>query len=620
MKLPFLAVFLGIFLGASLFSQNHVSVHLDNQIYYILEQAEVRGLCSPLSGSRPYTRNVITKAINEILNADNAGTLRAAEREILEQYLARFAKPKAGLDWRRGGWYDENPIGESDILFSVNAGVSADIEGSAGIYPAFNEHYLGTEIWAHAYLNGDIGRYISYGFIFEGGLIQAPRKLLGEGNTYYVGFEDSADGEFVNQTTTVYSSPMSHFPYSYKKRWDGSVYFFDDLSMYRYWPETVGGAYNLPVELTGSFLDDRFIMRLGRISHEWGTAPLGSSLAFNKMARPFASIEAEFNPVSWFGISSLFGALEYYNVNGIYDSPKSFQNFFSITMLQFKYKEYLFLDFIDAAIWPKRFEIGYMAPIINNFFYQNNVGKFDNMAITMTLKAQYPGLGSIWGSVFVDEMNINSKMFELDRTMIAIQAGLNMPLPFLAFSSVKFTYTKINPYTYTHHRNILPWYGDMPMEKNYASNGVCLGYYLPPNSDEFLINFRTAPVKNIFTNFQYQMIRHGASYGPNEVHGSSLVSELDPGGRSTKDILRRYFLRDGAYQWMHIFKLGAEWNLAKVPVTFFGETGTVISYFTNIKEPAKVTGEPHPYSIIDTPDYPKSTGFIVTLGVRIFTR
>jgi len=621
LKLFFAYILAGVVSLTPVFSQAHTAVNLDSQVYYVLEQAEMRGLCSPLSGVRPYTRSVVLAAINEILNSDNSKKLNGTERGILEQYLDGFAKPKTGLDWQRGAWYKESYLGKNDILLSANIGVGANLEGSAGFYPSFNEIYSGTEIWLQAYLNGDIGRHVSYGFSAEGGLMKAPRKYLGTGNTYYSTFVDDPDGEYVNQKTTVYSKPLNYFPYSYKRRWDGSVHFFDSLEGYESWPERLAGAYNLLAELTSSFLDNKLIFRLGRMSHDWGTGPLGSSLALNQMARPFLGIEGEFNPFSWLSIASLTGILEYANIAGIKDSAAASQNAFSATMLQIRYKNYISFDIIDSVIWPKRFELGYMIPIISNFFYQDNVGDFDNMALTFNLKLQYPGLGNIWFSLYVDEVKVDTfDLFELDRTMTAAQAGLNIQLPFLAFTSISLSYTIVNPYCYTHNRNFNPWYGNVPMETSYTNNGAGLGYYLPPNSDELLFRFKTMPVKNLVTFLQYQLIRHGADYGSSEVDGSSLLSELDPSGRSSKPILKRFFLNDGAYQWMHIIRVGAEYNLPKLPVALYGEVGVNISYFTNIEEEANINGKAYPYSVIDTSEYPKSTSYIIRIGVKIFPR
>jgi len=618
-KFNIVFVCLLLFFCAPIFAQTHISVPLQNQIYSFLELAEARGLCSPLSGVRPYTQDVVVSAIKEILYSPNAQKLSSVEREIFEQYLEQFSKPDTGLDWRRGAYFNETAIGESEIFISANLGASADINGSAGFYSPSGERFFGTEVWIQGYLNGDIGKKVSYNLSVEGGLIQAPRKYLGEYNIYYEGFDNENNPEYQNNILRVYSEPLTHFPFSYKKRLDSSVFFFNNLTGYDPWPTNAAGAYNMLGEMTASFLDNKLLLRLGRLSREWGSTSFGSSLAFNQMARPFLGVEAEFNPVSWFSVATLTGVLEYYNLEGIKNSSMTFQNAFSAAMLQFRYKDYLFFDFVDAVVWPKRFEIGYISPVTNNFFYQNNVGDFDNMAMSFNLKAQYPGLGNVWISFFMDEMNFLSDLRTLDRQMFSWQAGLNFPLPILSFSSIKFSYTMVSPYCYTHNRNINPWYGDLRMETAYTNNGVSLGYYLPPNSDEFLIRFSTMPFKSITTNLQYQMIRRGADFGFNAVDGSNLLSELDPYDRDGKAVLKRFFLHDGAYQWMHIIKFSGGWTLEKTPLAFYWEIGTVISYFTNTAEPAN-RGEPYPYSVIDTAEYPRSTGFVVKLGFRLFPR
>jgi hypothetical protein len=144
-------------------------------------------------------------------------------------------------------------------------------------------------------------------------------------------------------------------------------------------------------------------------------------------------------------------------------------------------------------------------------------------------------------------MSIQGNFDEVDRTMNAYQAGLNFALPFLSFTSLKLSYTKVNPYCYTHNRNYNPYTGgDLRMETAYHNNGMSLGHYLPPNSDEILIRFQTMPAKNLMTMLQFQMIIHGANYGSSAVDGSHLLSELDPEDRNGNPLLFRYFLRDGA--------------------------------------------------------------------------
>ena len=70
-KYAFIATFLLSLFGMNLlFGQTHVSVPVGHIVYYILDLAEARGLCSPLPSVKPYTRGRIVEAINEILYAE----------------------------------------------------------------------------------------------------------------------------------------------------------------------------------------------------------------------------------------------------------------------------------------------------------------------------------------------------------------------------------------------------------------------------------------------------------------------------------------------------------------------------------------------------------------------
>jgi hypothetical protein len=613
-------------------AQNHVSVPLDDPIYYVLEQAQMRGLCPPLPEVKPYSRSVILSALKEILASEGGypRALNEGERRIVETARARLEKADKGFNWQRGLYHYDVPSKKTgNPLFSGDLGVGLEMLFGVGAYPQDADFTWGTDSWIYAYTNGDIGDHFSYGFKISGGLIRLPRSLLGEGQTYYEGFPSLGDpgqeGSYFNRNVPVYSSPRPFFPYSYRKKWDGSIFSPGNVSAggILNWPEDMTIGSSLTAELSGALFDDTLTYRFGRVSHEWGAMTGGGSLAFNVASRPFVALEATFNPVSWFAFSSLTGVLEYYNAEGS-DSAWSSQNAFSIGQLELNYKHYLHFDVGSTAVWPKRFELGYIFPIISNFMYQNSIGDFDNMGLFSNIRIQYPGIVSVWGSFFADEIEVSSikKMFELDRHMFAFQAGAKAAIPWLPFASITVSYTKIEPYCYTHTRNYVPWYGDNnPIETAYTNNGVGLGYYLPPNSDEVQVRFDVMPGVRTAAHFRYQMIRHGAEYGSRAVDGSSYLSELDPRGRSEKLPLRKYFLRDGAYQWQHIIRAGAEHTLAKIPipVQLFGEFGVVFSYFTDIDIHSDVnSGSPGDYSVIDTPEYPKASGIIATFGFRLF--
>jgi len=274
-------------------------------------------------------------------------------------------------------------------------------------------------------------------------------------------------------------------------------------------------------------------------------------------------------------------------------------------------------------------------PLVDNYFYQNFIGDFDNMAIYFNVRYRHPGLGGVWFSFYLDEIEIASakSFMKLDRAMFAYQVGLQGIIPGVPFGSVSLCYTKIEPYNYTHPRLYTPWYGAYPqdpMEEAYVNNGVGLGYYLPPNSDEVKIRFEVRPVLKTAGYWQYQLIRHGADYGPHQVDGSAYISELDPSGRSSKESLKKDFLKDGAYQWMHIVKIGISHTFNNLPLSIFGETGLVYSYFTDISQSQYDSYHPVPPANVGTnldpstakPDladaYLKSTSYIFTIGIRIF--
>jgi hypothetical protein len=619
-----------LFGGTFLFAQTHVSVPLNHEVYYILDQAEARFLCSPLPAVKPYTRGRIVEAINEILDAEpkRFGGLSGYERQILENTRNEFTKGEKGPDLQNG-MYRFDVQGKKGIHFSGDMGIAMESLNSVAYYKEDSKPYFGTDTWGTVYFNGDVGENFSFNFDFSGGLMRAQRVELGEYDTFAteVGFDPT--GERVNRRLTTYSQPKAFFPYSYQKQWDGFMFGVgNDISStgMSYWPEQISIAPRMLVEISGVAFGDMLLLRFGRLQREWGGMTPGNSLVYNAAARPFLGMEAVFNPVPWFSFSSITGVLEIYNgYGGIYDAPMSFQNAFSLYQFELNYKNYFHIDFGTGAVWPKRFELGYLFPLLDNFLNQNLVGKTDNMVAHLNLKGRYPGLGSIWFSFFADEMEISSlsEAFELDRHMFAFQTGLQGMIPLLPFASFTLSYTKVEPYTYTHLRHFLPWYDrtNGPMEKAYVNNGVSLGHYLPPNSDEIKFRVESPLFYKANAHLQYQLIRHGADFGPHQVDGSSLISELDI-DRDIKKSLTKNFLNDGAYQWMHIIKVGAEHRLGTLPITVFGETGIAYSYFTDISDAEY--GKYHPTPAGETPrppaagEYRTATAFILTLGIRIF--
>jgi hypothetical protein len=600
-----------------LFAQTHISVPLDNSVYYILEQAQMRGLIDPLPAVKPYSRAVVVDALDTILGAPSE-KLSDAERAILEDALLRLGNARPGMDFKRGAYRFEtrNKQGENRFSGDIGAGFKSVVSG--GYYTKEKDLVWGTNDWVSAYMDGDIGKgkNLSFDITISGGLIRAPRDFLGTYNTYWDGYDypypatpPDDDDPSIDQEIDVYGESGAYFPYTFQKDWDGFVFGTSGLtaSGLEKWPGSRGVGSSLQSEISGVMFDGALTMRFGRLRREWGAMTEGSSLAFNRYAQPFLALEATLNPVSWFTFSSLTGALEYYNSEGS-DSAWNFQNAFSIEQLEFNYKNYLHISLGSSVVWPKRLELGYIFPLNNNFLYQYNVGDYDNMGLFFNIRGQRPGVGALWFSVFLDELEVASvkKLFKLDRHMFAFQGGIKAVLPWLPLASVRVSYTKIEPYTYTHPRIYAPWLAKdtgEPFETSYTNNGVGIGYYLPPNSDEILIRVETMPVPSTGIHVQYQLIRHGADHGPDAVDGSNYRSELD----SDRGSIGKNFLGDGAYQWFHIVKAGANHTFTDLPLELFGEAGVVYSHYKGLKNGTKA-------------DYPDSFGIIVTIGFKLFPR
>jgi hypothetical protein len=624
-------VFIAFWTLAPLGAQSNGSVPVDEDVYYILELAQMRDLCDPLPGVRPYSKKQVMEALDTILRRDT-GILNETERAIVERAYRNYQKQETGLDWGRGTYTFQVYSPKKKIPFGGDIGVGTQIAFSGAYYTGINNFEWGADNKISAYTNGDVGEQFSYRFHFLGHITRAPRTLLGDDYpSYHRDFQDEPDLGYINKTIKSYSQPLAFVPYTYRKTWDGFVVFPDEISATGLvnWPDRMAIAPMILGELSGGFLDDMITWRFGRLRREWGAMSQGRSLIFNEAAQPFMALEAGFNPFPWFGFSALTGVLEYFNAEDLKTSAWTFQNAFSIEMLEFNYRDRFHLDIGSTAIWAKRFELGYIFPANNNFLYQDNIGDFDNMGFFFNIRSQHPGMGKLWFSFFADEIDPDirqiKKFFQLDRKMYAWQAGFTRVMPNVPFASISLTYTKIEPYTYTHNRILVPWYNSefdgetLPMETNYVNNGEGLGYYLSPNSDEIRLRFQAMPALNTLSFFQYQMVRHGADHGPHAVDGSSFASELDPRGRNDKDVLKKFFLRDGAYEWQHILMLGAEHTLDKlrVPIQVFGSLGLVFSYYTDIAGSAN-SGQPFAYSIVDTQDYPKTTGIILSLGFRIY--
>lgn len=618
------------------FAQTNSTVDLTDDVYELLRTAETRNLCSQLSSVRPYTQKYITDRLNEILlNLENSVSSKQnqIEKNIVISYLKKYTH-KEGLDLSHLSWRYSTNEENFPISFEFNDSFNGMV--STGIYTDNDFNSTGYEIWNSFNFLGDFGKSFSYrasGFI---GLTKMPLMEMG---TYNIGewlYSHPESGEQDPRYIVKYQN-NSVLPYSYKKFWDGSVYYLSNVGAtgLEGWPFYNAMGFGMYGELHGTYFNHHLEIGLSRVNREWGAMDKGSSLILNESARPFFGFDTRFNLFKWLSFSMITGVLEFpnqYHVNGnafytVDENGKSlgqeeddtyydyyfFQNAFSMAMLDINFK-YFHLDFGSSCIWPKRFEMGYAFPLIDRVVYQNDIGDYDNLALFGNMKFIYPGIGSIWFSGYLDEVSVfKIKFWEKTRAMYALQAGTKVTVPVLPFTTVSFRYTKVEPYCYTHHSiNYTPWY-DHYLSESYTNNGECLGYYLPPNSDEFHFRIESKAIESTTLALQYQLVRHGVDWGSGAGIGNNLYSELR---NYDRDDLYKYFLKDGTYEWSNIISLYGSYNFRNfnVPVKIYANLGYIYTWFTQIN------GEPGwdtTYSRVSNDEYRDKNGFVMTLGFTI---
>jgi len=407
----------------------------------------------------------------------------------------------------------------------------------------------------------------------------------------FMSWDVTALGEFLYIKRDGAGVP-SMFPYTMSKMWDGGVLSLRKPKAYHAWPDDPSLAAGLQGELSGVLLNGQLQFRFGRSRHDWGPGTIGSSLFLNaQTGLPFLAVEGIYSPFPWMDISFLTGVTEYYqNENRWPAKGNIFTNLLSAVQFEFNPLRFIYVNIGSSAMW----------------IHHINLAAFAN------LELRAPGIIKLWGSIFLDRLE-SASHFRVKGNSIAYQAGLKTVVGWLPFGSFTFRYTKVEPYCYT---DSYDGYNGrrLPSKSAFVSGGESLGYYIPPNSDEFLFRLEAMFLPDLKTYIQFQMIRHGVDYGPTMNDGSSLADRLtDP--RSPKR-----FLEDGVYQWNNVIKLGSSfkfkaWN---IPFSVYAEMGFVSTSFT-INGIAGIGARPN-LALFNKSVYRTGKGFIFSVGFSLFPR
>lgn len=548
----------------------NLSVPLEHPVYQLLESAQLRGLIPRLSASKPYSYRSVRKSL-QLLEEQEDG-LSQSEQRILRYFLEGLTEDeRADVPVTLSGILETGRISYADEHLS--AAMGAQIQLLNGISTGTDGFSYGTEDFLNLYLAGDLGTdlpagapELSYRFDMGFGVVSIAGQSSG-----------SAKLKVFEQTAFA--------PYTFTPEWDGYSYSLLDPFNNVTGDEGVYIAFSMDPEISGYLFDDRLRLSLSRIPRNIGLGE--DSLLLSGQAPPFvtAALEAKiFNGIDY---TFLVGALENY---GDSNASSALQSMITIHSVDVRPTDWLYLGVHEAVVWPKRFELGYLNPMIFSSLYQGQIGDYDNIFGGLSAGVSIPKTLDVYASFYFDEFSPTSfsDLFERVRNFFSYQAGMKLQisdlLPYGVFTA---QYSKIEPFTYTHPATDVPWVdsksSDGKVYESFVSGGYGIPSKLDPNSDELLIQVETQLLPRLHLSASYQMIRHGEYGGdynsPLDAYRESDddngilpegmeyplwldgAEESDTGSVGT---LLKSFLHDGNYDWYHMGTLAAGIDISDI--------------------------------------------------------
>lgn len=525
--------------GAPLCAQGHLAVDLEHPVYAIIETAEMRGVVARLSSVKPYTSQQVAELLAVMMGRMDA--FSPSEQAMIQRWFDAF---RAGTGVEDAVLKDLATGGKVGIRFESTArlGVGGLIDLLDGSGTAAFKDLWAVNSRFVPYLAGDPVPWLS---------------LKGEAGFTF----DKIEYNSADLTKGLY------LPYEFTKEWDATHIWFGE-------PRNSDGdldyptaSYDIRQDIAAETDSGSLMVRFSRFRRDWGVG--SGSFSLSGTARPFVGAEVQFKPSKYFAVTSLVGSLSNWQKGEQEKSTSStaisWQKMLGLQRMELFPFDWLTISATSTLVGAKRLELGYMAPLLFSVMYQNQLADIDNLGVQIDGKAVLPGIATVYGSFFTDEMEITnlSELFTKARNMFALQGGLKARVPGLPFGMLTAQYTKIEPFVYSHYPT---WYPDyrLKVDTSYTQDGENLGYYLPPNSDEFLLRLDAMPADGWRLGLKYAFVRHGDNpqadwnAGLPRIYGDPL-KYMDYGKlmQYNKD-----FLHDGIYDYNHIGRIEVAWRPA----------------------------------------------------------
>ncbi|MFQ5629261.1 MAG: capsule assembly Wzi family protein [bacterium] len=401
-----LLIFVFLILQPRLIFAQHTTVHLEHQVYPLLQKAETLRLFDTYQlRVLPLTRTAVLELLQKMKPQQNR--LSMADQSLLAQMLAEFTDPEIGQATKPDGEIHFYRYEEGDVQFFLDMRVQQTFRFSRNRFDpegsGVDENI--SETLAAGSVRGRFGRYFFIGLTAR--------------NTAIMG-EDDLDENFDPDTGQIRSVV-------------GGTAFNDQATGY----------------LAARF--GRFGILAGRNNIGWGSN-LGEQLGLAAFDEPVDLLQLTLDFQRW--RFSYFHA----NLQGIAD-----QRYIAGHRLDFVLKSWLQVGVYETVVYGGRgVEPGYLNPLVPYHIMEHQLGDRDNNMFGFDWNAFIASSLRFYGEVFVDDFSFDKSLGTYWGNKLAYFAGLHWVQPFQLKTLELFaSATRVDPFVFTHHDtlNIYSHYG-----------------------------------------------------------------------------------------------------------------------------------------------------------------
>ncbi len=257
---------------------------------------------------------------------------------------------------------------------------------------------------------------------------------------------------------------------------------------------------------------------LEKVHDIWGYGTDGSVILSDK-APSFPEIRLVISLGNRLRFTYIHGSL----YSGIMDSTSSYVDphtriFRSVSrtkylashLLEYSPSEALNLALGESMVYSDHLKLEYLFPLMFFRSADHQANSPDNAQIFLGGRYTLARVGSFYGTLFIDDLNID-KFFSSENTnIIAGTLGAKFIDVLAPNLDLNVEYTRLNPWVYTHEYDAT----------DYTSNGYPLGHWLGQNADLIFVSMNYRWTNEICSRLFFQKIRKGP-LGSEALHYSS---------------------------------------------------------------------------------------------------